>query len=244
MAEFQRMEQERKAAEAVAEDAENEDMTVLSWEENLAKEKQQMHAEAGAEASKEVGKLRVGSCWPCIKNNVPCVWERVSLIFVCLFCCLLTWIPSGANKVCNRCHGQKRRCTMMEEEAKKLGYKWSRKEKEEDEEEVEDRKRRRMGMEEVEWRREVRKTVERMERSVEKVRSEMMEMRKTMRSLESMMKVMKGMVEGLVASDTPALTDLEDTDAEGEKDEEMKEMEEMEEVVKEMKGVEDETMKE
>ena len=71
------------------------------------------------------------------------------------------------------------------------------------------------------------------------------EMRKTMRSLESMMKVMKGMVEGLVVSDTPALTDLEDTDAEGEKDEEMKETEEMEEVAKEMEGAEeDETMKE
>ena len=49
-----------------------------------------------------------------------------------------------------------------------------------------------------------------------------------------------------MASDTPALTDLEDTDAEGEKDEEMKETEEMEEVANEMKGAEEEdkTMKE
>ena len=62
---------------------------------------------------------------------------------------------------------------MTEEEAKKPGYKRGRKEKEEDEEEAEDRKRWRMGMEEVEWRREVRKTVERTERSVEKMRSEM-----------------------------------------------------------------------
>ena len=48
-----------------------------------------------------------------------------------------------------------------------------------------------------------------------------------------------------MASDTPALTDLEEMDAEGERDEEMKETEETEEVAKEMKGVEeDETMKE
>ena len=134
---------------------------------------------------------------------------------------------------------------MTEEEAKKLGYKWGRKDKEEDEV-AEDRKRRRMGTEEAEWRREVRKTVERTEKSVERVRSEMVEMQKMMRSLELMTKVMKGMLEGLMVSDTPVLTDLEDTDAEGEKDEEMKETEETEEVVKEMKGAEeeDETMKE
>ena len=133
----------------------------------------------------------------------------------------------------------------MCDDAKKPGYKWGRKDKEEDEV-AEDQKRRRMGTEEAEWRREVRKTVERTEKSVERVRSEMAEMRKMMRSLESMMKVMKGMLEGLMASDTLALTDLEDTDAEGEKDEEMEEMEETEEVAKEMKGAEeeDETMKE
>ena len=50
----------------------------------------------------------------------------------------------------------------MTEEAKKPGYKRGRKEKD-DKEEAEDRKRWRMGMEEVEWQREVRKMVERME---------------------------------------------------------------------------------
>ena len=76
VAEFRRMEQERKAAEAVAEDAKDEDMTVLSWKENLEKEKQWMRVEAATEASKGVGKLRLGACWPCIKNSELCVRER------------------------------------------------------------------------------------------------------------------------------------------------------------------------
>ena len=76
VAEFRRMEQERKAAEVVAEDAEDEDVTVLNWEDNVEKERQRIRAEAAAEASKGVGKLRLGACWPCIKNSEPCVWER------------------------------------------------------------------------------------------------------------------------------------------------------------------------
>ena len=112
---------------------------------------------------------------------------------------------------------------MTEEEAKKPGYKRKTKEREEGEEEVEDQKRWNMGTEEAEWQREVKKTVGRTEKNLEKVRSEMAEMRKMVRSMESMLKVMKKMVEGLVASDTLVLTELEDTDAEGKKDEEMKE---------------------
>ena len=64
---------------------------------------------------------------------------------------------------------------MTEEEVKKPGYQWGKKDKEEDEE-AEDRKRQRIGTEEAEWWREVRKTVERTEKSVERVRSEMAEM--------------------------------------------------------------------
>ena len=76
------MEQERKAAEAAVEDVEDEecpedeDTMVLSWEDNLEKEKQWMRAEAAAEDSKGVGKLRLGACWPCIKNSELCVRER------------------------------------------------------------------------------------------------------------------------------------------------------------------------
>ena len=76
------MEQERKAAEAVAEDVEDkecledEDTTMLSWEDNLEKEKQRMRVEAAAKASKGVGKLRLGACWLCVKNSEPCVQER------------------------------------------------------------------------------------------------------------------------------------------------------------------------
>ena len=76
VAEFRRMEQERKAAEVVAEDVEDEDMTVLDWEANVERERQRIRAEAAAEASKGVGKLRLGACWPCVKNSEPCVWER------------------------------------------------------------------------------------------------------------------------------------------------------------------------
>ena len=77
LVEFRRMEQERKegeAAEAVEDRGhlEEEDMMVLSWEENLAREKKRMRAEAAAEASK-VGNLRVGPCWPCTKQNAPCI---------------------------------------------------------------------------------------------------------------------------------------------------------------------------
>ena len=58
VAEFWRMEQERKAAE------------------DLEKEKQRMHVEAAAGAFKGVGKLKLGTCWPCIKNSELCVRER------------------------------------------------------------------------------------------------------------------------------------------------------------------------
>ena len=66
--EFQKMEQERKAAEVAAEDTddeerpEDEDVTALDWEENIEKERQRIRAEAAAGASKEVGKLRLGAC--------------------------------------------------------------------------------------------------------------------------------------------------------------------------------------
>ena len=70
------MEQERKAAEVAAEDAEDDDVTVLDWEGNVEKERQRIRAEAAAEASKGVGKLRLGACWLCVKNSEPCVHER------------------------------------------------------------------------------------------------------------------------------------------------------------------------
>ena len=67
------MEQERKAAEVAADDA---DVTALDWEENVEKERQWIRAEAASGASKEVGKLRLGACWACVKNSEPCVRER------------------------------------------------------------------------------------------------------------------------------------------------------------------------
>ena len=70
------MEQERKAAKVAAEDAEDEDVTVLDWEDNVEKERQRIHAEAAAEASEGVGKLRLGACWLCVKNSEPCVREK------------------------------------------------------------------------------------------------------------------------------------------------------------------------
>ena len=70
------MEQERKAVEVAAEDAEDDDVTVLDWEGNVEKERQRIRVEAAAEASKGVGKLRLGACWACVKNSEPCVCER------------------------------------------------------------------------------------------------------------------------------------------------------------------------